>query len=492
MADYLHGAYSEISAIGTRVADEARNAMVYIGTAPVQQIAGGADNVNKPVLVRNIAEARKYFGYSDDFASYTLCEAMHVHFEKKGVGPLVLINVLDPENASIKSSTQTSTSLTPSGGKVTIANAENIIVDTITIQGKTKGTDFDTSYDFAKKILTIYELTSGGLGSSALTVKYYTVTPASVTDAMVAGTTDDLGTNTGVYAVKDVYPLTGYIPSFIICPGFSSHPTVHAAMVAVSQKINSHWDAYLFTDIPIVDGETAITIATAATWKNTNGYNQPNETTHFPLAKDADGTIYHLSVLRAANMQQLLIDQDGIPYRSASNTALETVENVFFGADRTGIVIDDDIINRYLNKNGIASAAFIGGRWALWGAHSADYTASNTDYISASETACMMLYYLGNDFQARRQFDVDKPMTRNDLRTIVAEEQARLDALVSIGALLQGRIEFDASENQESDLVNGDFAFSFNITTTPLAKSLTARVKWTDEGFVTYYESLAA
>lgn len=492
MAEYLHGAYSEISVVSTRVADEARNAMVYIGTAPVQQVAGGANNVNKPILVRNIAEARKYFGYSDDFASYTLCEAMHVHFEKKGVGPLVLINVLDPANSNIKSDSQNTASLTPTGGKVTIANAENIIVDTVTITGKTKGTDFDTSYDFAKKILTIYELTSGSLGTSALTIKYYTVNPAAVTDAMVVGTTDDVGTNTGVYAVKDVYPLTGYIPSFIICPGFSSHPTVHTAMVNVSKKINSHWDAYLFTDIPIIDNDTAITIATAATWKNTNGYNQPNETTHFPLAKDADGTIYHLSVLRAANMQQLLIEQDGIPYRSASNTALETVENVYFGADRTGIVIDDDIVNRYLNKNGIASAAYIGGRWALWGAHSADYSASNTDYISVSETARMMLYYLGNDFQARRQFDVDKPMTRNDLRTIVAEEQARLDALVSIGALLQGTIEFDASENQNSDLVNGDFAFSFNITTTPLAKSLTARVKWTDDGFVTYYESMTA
>lgn len=492
MADYKHGAYSEISAVGTRVADESRNAMVYIGTAPVQLIAGGANNVNKPILVHNIAEARKYFGYSDDFAAYTLCEAMHVHFEKKGVGPLILINVLDPNNASIKSANETSSSLTPSGGKITIASAENIIIDTLTIQGKTKGTDYDTSYDYSKKVLTIYELSSGSLGSAALTVKYYTVAPENVTDAMVVGTTDDIGTNTGVYAVKNVYTLTGYIPSFIVCPGFSSHPTVHAALVNVSKKISGHWDAYLFTDIPILDGETPITLATASTWKVTNGYNQPNETTHFPLAKDADGAVYHLSVLRAANLQELLTEQDGIPYRSASNTDLPSIENLYFGASATGIVVDDDVINRYLNKYGIASAAFIGGRWALWGAHSANFNADSADSISASETACMMLYYIGNDFQARRSWDIDKPMTRNDLRTIVAEEQARLDALVSIGALLHGTVEFDASENPNSDVLNGDFSFSFNITTTPLAKSLTARVKWTDDGFVTYYDSMTA
>ena len=38
--------------------------------------------------------------------------------------------------------------------------------------------------------------------------------------------------------------------------------------------------------------------------------------------------------------------------------------------------------------------------------------------------------------------------------------------------------------------MNGDFSFVFDITTTPLARSLTAIVNWTDEGFTTYYENL--
>ena len=96
MADYLHGAYGQIQAVGTKVAIKSQNAIVYVGTAPVHTVAGGAANVNRPILVTNIAEARKHFGYSDEWDKYTLCEAMHAHLENKAVGPLVLINVLDP------------------------------------------------------------------------------------------------------------------------------------------------------------------------------------------------------------------------------------------------------------------------------------------------------------------------------------------------------------------------------------------------------------
>ena len=49
-----------------------KQAFVYIGTAPVHQVEGGANNVNKPILVNNIAEARAKLGYSDDGAKYSL------------------------------------------------------------------------------------------------------------------------------------------------------------------------------------------------------------------------------------------------------------------------------------------------------------------------------------------------------------------------------------------------------------------------------------
>ena len=492
MADYKHGAYGVIQAVGSRVADESQGAIVYVGTAPVHNVEGGANNVNKPIVVNNIAEARKYFGYSDEWDKYTLCEAMHVHLENKGVGPLVFINVLNP--ATHKASDAGTVSKTPENGRVTIPAAQDIILDSVVVKSdnttKIKGTDYAIAYNIEKKTITISELTAGALGTSALTITYNTVDASAVTAADVIGTSDGLGLNTGIFAIKNVYQLTGYIPAYLAAPGFSSVPAVHAAMYQNSVKVNGHWDVYMFVDLPIMNSETPLTLDTAKTYKNGNGYTKENETVFFPLAQGTDGKIYHLSVLAAANFQELLLAQDGIPYKTASNTDCSLIENLYLGASNTGRVYDDSIINEKLNKNGIASAAYVGGRWAIWGCHSADYDQDNGDQINVAETNRMMLYYISNDFQHRRTPDVDKPMTANDLQTIIAEEQTRVDALLNIGALTRGVVTLNADAQARSDIMNGDYSFLFDITTTPLAKSLTAIVNWTDEGFVTYFESV--
>jgi phage tail sheath protein FI len=493
MAEYKHGAYGEINAVGARVSDESQSAIVYIGTAPVHTVEDGAKNVNVPVLINNIAEARRYLGYSDDWASYTLCEAMHVHFEIKGVGPVVMINVLDP--ATHKKAQKVTTTLTPVDGKLTIAAAEDAILDSVVIKTtgdepttKVKGTDYSIVYNIDTKAIVATELTSGALGTAALSVEYNQIDASAVTSSDVIGTTDGLGLNTGTYVMKDVYQKTGYIPSFMVAPGFSSIPTIHAAMYANSVKINTHWDAYMFVDLPITNGDTPITMDTAKTFKNANGYTRANETVYFPIVEGTDGKKYHLSTLAAANFQELLLEQDGIPYRSASNTDCLIIENLYLGEAYRGRIIDDSIVNEKLNKNGIASAAFVGGRWAIWGAHSASYTfPSAADSVNVAETNLMMLYYISNDFQARRMLDVDQPLTPNDIQTIVAEERARLDGLMSIGAIIYYDVALDASLQARADILNGDYLFDFNITTTPLAKSLTAKVTWVDDGFATYF-----
>ena len=156
-------------------------------------------------------------------------------------------------------------------------------------------------------------------------------------------------------------------------------------------------------------------------------------------------------------------------------------------------VYDDEIINMKLNRNGIASAAFVGGRWAIWGAHAADYNPDDADSVNVAETSRIMLYYISNDFQARRPRDVDKPMTANDIASIVAEEQNRLDSLVAMGALLPGATAALSAESlSNSDVYSGDFLFEFRVTTTPLAKSLKALVTWVDDGFSTYFSTGAS
>ena len=485
MADYLHGAYGTINAASARQTDQAALVPVLIGTAPVNTLKGGASNVNKPVLVKSMSEAKKLFGYSDDWASFTLCEAMHVFFDLNGVGPLVMINVLDP---ATHKGTQATESLTPANGEIVVSSAEKIVLDTVTAGTKVKGTDFDVKYDPATQKLTIYELSAGALGTSALSCTWYSVTPASVTASVVIGTTDGYGTNTGLYVIQDVYQKTGNVPAYLLAPGFSEDNAVHAAMIEVSKKINKHWDAYVLADLPLEYNSTAVTLATAATIKTSLGYDNANESVYWPMAEGVDSKKYHISVLAMANLLGLLIDNGGIPYRSPSNTECAIIKNLWLGA-ASSAVITDEHINEYLNKNGINSAAYVSGTWRIWGMHSAAYNEGETEYSQIFETSCMMLYYVSNDFQRRRAIDVDMPMTAAGLRSIAAEEQTRLDALVKIGALTYGAVKVDAESLEMSDVVAGDFKFAFEVTTTPLAKSLTAVVNWSDEGFYTYFEA---
>ena len=493
--DFKHGTRSEINADGSSLTGRGRTKMafVYIGTAPVHLVEGGAANVNVPVLVNNMGDAKRVFGYSDNWADYTLCEAMYEHFERRGVGPLVLINVLNPTTK--RKSTGGSATLTPENGRVRVVNAEDAILDTVVVvsDGTTlvKGTHYTLSYDYARKCIDIVEKTSGSLGTDALSITWAKVDPSAVATSDVIGASDGYGLNTGVYAVKNVYNVTGYIPFMILAPGFSSIPAVHNAMYLNSQQISKHWNAWMYVDMPILDTQgNAITLQTAPTWKNANGYNKDNEDVFFPIVKGTDGRTYHLSVLAAASKQELMIQNDGIPYMPSSNTECDIIQDLYFGESYVGRVYDDEIINRCLNANGINSAAYVGGRWVIWGMFPGSYDQENGTTVNVFDTNLMMLYYVTNDFQHRRNIEIDKPMPINTLRSIVAEEQARLDALVGIGALTYGKARVDASKIARSDVVQGDFRILFDMTATPLAKSLTGVANWTDEGFEVYFAAM--
>ena len=69
---------------------------VIVGTAPVNQLANPEAAVNTPLYLSTYKEAVAAVGWSDDFAKYTLCEAISANFQVMGTAPIVVINVLDP------------------------------------------------------------------------------------------------------------------------------------------------------------------------------------------------------------------------------------------------------------------------------------------------------------------------------------------------------------------------------------------------------------
>ena len=493
MSDYKHGAYGDVVQ-SNRIADQsAGSAFVYIGTAPIQQSAEGYKYVNRPVVCRTFAEFVKYFGYSDDWATYTLCEAAYVHLRLRGIGPIVCINVLDatPFLATALDITNgTITVALPAGSDVSRVVMGSVIVskgDSETVPSS----KYTITTNAAERKLILTETESGAFGTGTASVSLFQVAdPATGITAKVIGATDGAGTNTGIWAVKNVYPLTGMIPAFLGVPGFSSEPTVHTALLEASHKINGHWDAFVYADLPLTGtGSAALSMDQAVTFKNENGYTADNEKVFFPMLAANDGNKYHLSVLAAANLQRLMAANDGIPFMTSSNTELPEAQNLWFGMKADNRVFDDDIINEKLNKRGVASAAFVGGRWVIWGAHTASYRwEENANEINVSETCTMMLYYLSNDFQARRAVDVDKPMTKNDIESLISDEQSRLDNLVKAGALTFGEVYSSDTLENLTDIMNGDHVFTFNVTTTPIAKSLTIQVNHVLDGYYTYFD----
>lgn len=238
---YKHGVYvSEQATSLTAPLTGTAGLQVIVGTAPVNMLANPAAAVNRPMLVHNFKEAAEAVGYSDDFASYTLCEAISASFRVVGTGPLVLINVLDPAEHK--------TALT--GGEVqvnagkAVLNETGVLLAGLTVKNEQTplvlDTDYTTSWNEDGSLNIV--LVPGGAGASAtaLTVIGNKIDPSAVTAADIVGGVDvSTGAETGLEVLRQVYPLLGMTPGIIMAPRWSEIATVSAAMQAKTKDRKS-------------------------------------------------------------------------------------------------------------------------------------------------------------------------------------------------------------------------------------------------------------
>lgn len=234
---------------------------------------------------------------------------------------------------------------------------------------------------------------------------------------------------------------------------------------------------------------TVATIAEAIAWKASKGYTSENSKVFWPEVKDGAGRIFHLSTVCAATMMATDLSHEGVPFESPSNKEIMATAQ-YFGSTPKNQGFDQETANG-LNEKGITTAAFWAGRWVLWGPHTAAYIyGGNMDERSIFDATLRTLMYITNNFQVDHGTQIDQPMTPQDKDSILNFEKAKLDRLKSIGALIGSPVvEFVESENSLSDMMNGDFIWHFNVTNTPVFKSGTARVTYTDEGFAAFFEA---
>lgn len=496
--EYLYGAYGHIGETVAQSAVQAGTTPVYVGTAPVNLVRGFADAgvINEPIKLSNMVDAQRKLGYAADWGTFTLCEVMNAHFNNTigNIGPIYVINVLDPSEGKHRKAEETTKQLSFTGGRAEFASG-TIILDTLTIAKSeggdyAEGTDYAVDYNFTKGTVIITSLIDDSPLTGTLTASFYEVDDTAIEDEDIIGGVTASGEYSGLSSIALLYPEQFAVCNLIAAPGWSHSPAVYNAMLTTSQKINGHWDSFVVADLPLVDGsaQAVDTITKAVAWKKNNAFAGERSKVYWPQGIDNLGNVYHLSTLAVVELMRADFSHNSVPMETCGNKAIPIIKQ-YFGANATNRGFSQQE-GKELTQNGISTAVAWGGEWVLWGDHTAAYTyGADVDPRAIFDVSMRMLMHITNDFQREWSPKIDELMTRALKDEIINREQEKLDGYVSMGALLgEPKIAFLESENSTTDIMNGDFRWDIAVTPTPPLKSASVYVAYTDAGFSVYYE----
>lgn len=489
---YKYGVYGLFGASIGANATQSETTAVYFGTAPVQLVKGYKDAglINNPIKITSLAQAQQTIGYAQDYESYTLIEAVDAHFNNPlgNVGPIYVINVLDPE----KHKGEAGTEKVQFSKNTATFKSTTAVLDSIAISGdaaKVQGKDFTVSYDYSTGTVTLTGTSDDSPITGEQTVTFSTVDPTKVTkDDIIGGTTTD-GEKKGIEALELVYNNDFEIPNILVAPGWSQIPEVYSALCAATSKINGHWDAVAYADLPLVDeSKSAVdTIDKAVKWKSDNGFTSERSKVFWPMAVCTSEKAFHVSTLWTVEQMRIDAEHDSVPMETAANKEVPVIKQ-YFGANAVNNGFGQNE-GSTLSSHGIATVVAWAGEWVLWGDHTAAFEyGANNDNRDIFDTSIRMMEHITNDFQQSHFGDIDRPFTTALKDQIINDEQEKLDRYVSMGALIgDPTIDFIESDNTYSNMVNGVFTWNIQITPTPMAKALICKVAYTTDGFASLY-----
>lgn len=350
---YRHGIYvSEQETSMIAPLNGTAGLQVVIGTAPVHLLDNPADAINKPLLVYSKAEAVAAVGYSDDFASYTLCEAISAAFAVVNVAPLVLINVLDPAK-HFEELAETTVQI---NSGVAVVEQTGVLLGEMTVKnGETElaaEEDYTAVYNADGTVSIV--LIEGGKGDSAtnLTVSGKKVAPGKVTAADIVGGVDAAtGAESGLEVVRQVYPKLGMTPGILVAPRFSTNATVSAALQAKTKEINGVFKCVCIADVDSSDNG-ARKYADVKEQKEKQALTDPNAYAVWGYCKVGE-VMYSGSALAAALTAYTDAANDDIP----SNPSNKTIAiSAMCLADGTEVLLDQDqanVVNSYGDRKSV-------------------------------------------------------------------------------------------------------------------------------------------
>lgn len=459
---FEHGVYTSEKTSAVTVPVESESGITFaVGAAPVYM---GKGTVNEAIYAKSLKDAVEQLGYSDDFENFTLCEVMHTHFNLYNVGPVIFVNVFDPD----KHKTAVSVAEYPLiDNRVELPDTAicNTVIVKATAEGNAlvKGTDYNAYYVDGHFVIEKTE--DGAITSNSVFVEYSKADISKITAADIIGGVDvNTGKKSGLELINTVYAKYGVVPELIVAPGFSSNTEVAAIMATKAATING-----LFKGKALIDADctTIKKYSDVYGWKSRNNISDPNQILCWPMVA-LGGVKYHMSVQLAALMANVDKDNDGIPSESPSNKSLKADSTIL--ADGIEVILEQDEAN-VLNAKGIVTAINSGGRFVAWGNETACYPII-TDVKDYFISINRMFGYEAKKLILTYASFVDRKMLPRMIDTIVDSENIALAALTSSEHILGGRIEYRTEENPQVNLMAGKIMFHIFLTPPSPAKDI--------------------
>ena len=425
MSDHGINVLEDATALAVPVT--AGTVQVVIGTAPVNLVGDPSAVVNTPILANSAQEAMAELGFSDSFQEFTLCQSMYITGNAFPVGPVVYINVLNP---ATHNKTLADTTVQVNNKQAVVEKTGILVDDNLVVKAGSntlqKGTDYTTAVD--KSGYLVITLIQGGAGASAtsLTVSGKQIDPSAVTASDIIGTVNaSTGEESGIQAIRQVYPKLGVVPSLALAPGWSQNPTVGSALAAAMANINGCFKGMALVDLDTSTGK----------------------------ARKYDA------------------ENDDVPFKSPSNEMLGVTGQCL--ADGTEVTLDQDQ-GTTVNSYGVATAINING-WRLWGNYTGAYPAS-TDAKDIWFPVRRMFNWQGNNFILTYFDKVDDPMNRVLIESIVDSENIRCAAFAP-DKWAGARIEYRADDNPATSILAGKVTFRQFIAPYTPAQEITDKRK---------------
>ena len=446
---YMHGVriQENPTSVPTPVSNESGVPVIF-GTAPVNLAADPKNATNKLFLCKTFAEAKAAVGYSDDYKNYTLCQAMDAFFKAFGVGPIVICNVLDPATHKVE---YNETVNVVSGQAV--STKTGVMLDDLVVKADTETLELNKDYtaEFNESGFVVVTVVKEGVAS--VTLSGNQIDASKVTAESVIGSYDAAtGKETGTELVRQVYPIFGLTPGFLLAPGWSHIPSVGLALAEKCTDINGMFKCECIVDIDCT-ATGAIKYTDVADKKADSGFLSEHTIALWPMVKYA-GKIMAYSAIYAAMAAYTDYNNDNVPNLSPSNHALRISATVL--ADGTEVNLDANQANE-LNAVGVVTAINANG-YKAWGNNTAAYPGV-TDPKDRWINCRRFFSWWGNSFITTYMEKVDNPANYRLIESIVDSENVRGNSLVSQGKCAGIKMVYSKDDNPVGNVLNGKIVF---------------------------------